>query len=289
MLNVLSEFVRLSALLSSQVGSSTQPRKDWYELLALILTRAVLEGYVLHGWRGTRAAQVLFGFGGSNAKPPSSPKRPSRDVDSDSDSDSSEEEDDEAEFSPDGYPSLADAYRKLFPSSLSGSSTSTQCLEELRAFREEMGRRRSEFLSPAEIPSGGLDAHIKALNEKYSAESLDKKMIEFMERVAGWKGGAPLERTASANSKKLNVYFSKPPPSRITTSTRNPSSMDIVEGESDESDSQSEDETEDEKTPPASLNQSSKRPRATSLSDNVPTTPTETAPPLKRERLGVSA
>jgi len=288
MLNVLSEFTRLSALLSSQVSSapssSTQPRKVWYELLALILTRSALEGYILHGWRGTRAAQVLFGFGGSNAKPSPSQKTSRRNDESDSESDCSEDEDEEAEFSPDGYPNLSDAYRKLFPSSPSSSSTSTAYLEELRAFREEMGRRRSEFLSPTEIPSGGLDAHVNALNEKYSAEKLDRKMIEFMERISQWKGGAPLEKASAADSKKLDAYFSAPPTATAF------SSMDVDDTESsgsEESDSQSED---DERTPPAT--QSSKRPRATSLSDNVPASPTDsqiTPPPLKKERLGVVA
>jgi hypothetical protein len=147
MLNVLSEFVRLSALLSSEItsgpssSSSSPPRKEWYHLLALILTRAVLEGYILHGWRGTRAAQVLFGFGGSNAKAPIPRKTRQNE---DEDSESSDDEDEEAEFSPDGYPTLGDAYRNLFPSSPSTGTSSTEYLEELRAFREEMGRRRSE-------------------------------------------------------------------------------------------------------------------------------------------------
>ena len=145
MLNVLSEFMRLSALLSSELAaSSTQPRKEWYELLALILTRAILEGYILHGWRGTRAAHVLFGFGGSGAKPAAAPRKAANQDDGSDSESGSEYEDEEDEFSPDGYPSLGDAYRKLFPGAPSTSSTSTEHLEELRAFREEMGRRRSE-------------------------------------------------------------------------------------------------------------------------------------------------
>lgn len=39
------------------------PTREWYALLAGLLTRAVLEGYLLHGWTGTHAAEVLFGVG----------------------------------------------------------------------------------------------------------------------------------------------------------------------------------------------------------------------------------
>ena len=39
------------------------PTREWYALLAGLLTRAVMEGYLLRGWTGTHAAEVLFGVG----------------------------------------------------------------------------------------------------------------------------------------------------------------------------------------------------------------------------------
>lgn len=131
MLIVLSDFIRLSALVAP-----SPPRKGWYKLLAAIITRAVLEGYILHEWTGTRAAQVLFGFGGQNAKLEPR-RRVRRATDSDSEDDLSEEEDNEAEFSPDGYVNLDGAYKKLFAHSSSSS-------DDLKRFRNEMDRRRTE-------------------------------------------------------------------------------------------------------------------------------------------------
>lgn len=309
MLNVLTEFIRLSALISAFPSSSkAQPRKEWFDILALLLTRAVLEGYMLHGWRGSRAAQVLFGFGSTSVK--GSPalqkasKAPRDDSDDDSDSDS---EDEEAEFSPDGYPKLWDACSNLFANSSSTVMTAMSPLRELRAFREEMGRRRTEFLSPSQLPSGGLEAHLDALNEKYSAEELDKKMIEFVERVAECKGGAALERTKrpgptgirlDGKFKVLAKYFQIPSSADPTPMAVDASSEDTDSGGDETSQSEEdEDSSADERTPisPAIARvapppSSSKRPRAPSLSDDVQTLAGQQSslPPLKRERLGAS-
>lgn len=39
------------------------PTREWYALLAGLLTRAVLEGYLLKGWKGTWAAETLLRLG----------------------------------------------------------------------------------------------------------------------------------------------------------------------------------------------------------------------------------
>jgi hypothetical protein len=138
-----------------------------------------------------------------------------------------------------------------------------------------------------------LEAHIRALNDKYSAESLDKKVIAFMERISNWKGGATLGRAQgkAVETKKLHVYF------RAPASAKPDNSMDVDDGESssDDSDSQSDVDSDDDRTPPARiqpLSAASKRPRASSLSDNVQTASADnqtSPPPLKKERLGVPA
>jgi hypothetical protein len=43
-----------------------QPTREWYALLAGLLTRALLEGYMLRGWKGTQAAEILFSVGLAN-------------------------------------------------------------------------------------------------------------------------------------------------------------------------------------------------------------------------------
>ena len=39
------------------------PTREWYALLASLLTRAVLEGYLLKGWKGAFAAETLLSLG----------------------------------------------------------------------------------------------------------------------------------------------------------------------------------------------------------------------------------
>lgn len=82
------------------------PSCEWYSLLAGLLTRAVLEGYLTAGWTGAQAVRclLLVGLG----------------VESDTgrwgDADLDMNEDEFAEFDPDELPSLVDAVRTLFPS-----------------------------------------------------------------------------------------------------------------------------------------------------------------------------
>lgn len=58
-----------SALKSSDVVSpfllslSFQPTKEWYGILAGLLTRAALEGYLSHGWKGPLGMECILGVG----------------------------------------------------------------------------------------------------------------------------------------------------------------------------------------------------------------------------------
>lgn len=79
-----------------------KPTNEWYMLLAGLLTRAVLEGYLTAHWRGLSPVQVLLGVGlglapdgvsASSLMPP----------------------DPFAEFDPDDLPDLGEAIRILFP------------------------------------------------------------------------------------------------------------------------------------------------------------------------------
>ena len=82
--------------------NALRPSLEWYMLLAGLLTRAVLEGYLTAGWSGLQAIQclLLVGLGlNSNAGNP-------------------EEEEEDAEFAdmdPDELPNLVDAVKILFP------------------------------------------------------------------------------------------------------------------------------------------------------------------------------
>lgn len=78
-----------------------RPTREWYLLLAGLLTRAVLEGYLTGGWKGLQAAECLLtvglGIGGGTTSKGGEDER-------------------FQEFDPDDLPSLADAVKLLFPS-----------------------------------------------------------------------------------------------------------------------------------------------------------------------------
>ena len=138
---LIPRFVRLSALvtleLRREVGGSEEtglgsgpsfdsgtgrsraavvPTAQWYFLLAGLLTRVALEGYLTAGWRGLAPLQVLLGFGLGAASPhdtadeddgalPRSPALAAEVL-----------QDKYVEFEPDGMPDLSDAVDVLFPS-----------------------------------------------------------------------------------------------------------------------------------------------------------------------------
>ena len=101
--------------------TALRPSLEWYLLLAGLLTRAVLEGYLSAGWRGWQAVQCLLLVGlGINEG-----------AGEDQDGGESEEDEDAefSEFDPDELPGLADAIKILFPS-LRHSSTRKGKAEE---------------------------------------------------------------------------------------------------------------------------------------------------------------
>ena len=135
---LIPRFVRLSALvaleLRREVGGSEEiglgsgsgsgsghghsraavvPTVQWYFLLAGLLTRAALEGYLTARWRGLAPLQVLLGFGLGAASPHDAvdeddgavPRSPALSAD-----------DKYVEFEPDSMPDLSDAVDVLFPS-----------------------------------------------------------------------------------------------------------------------------------------------------------------------------
>ena len=92
-------------LQSRMYENALRPSLEWYMLLAGLLTRAVLEGYLTAGWSGLQAIQCLLLVGlGLNSNTGNLPVE--------------EEEEEEAEFAdmdPDELPNLVDAVKVLFP------------------------------------------------------------------------------------------------------------------------------------------------------------------------------
>ena len=105
-----------------------RPSREWYFLFAGLITRAVFEGYMTAGWRGTEPLELLLGVGlgtnvhaghrsrgASNSRGPTTNGGASHDEPEDDDEDV-EEEDQFKEFDPDDMPDLDEAARVLFPS-----------------------------------------------------------------------------------------------------------------------------------------------------------------------------
>jgi hypothetical protein len=116
----IPRFLRLSALVALELGrevgveetgpssgrAALAPTVQWYLLLAGLLTRALLEGYLTAGWTGLAPVQVLLGVGLGSAATPDTATTPPSPV----------EDDEYVEFEPDGMPDLTDAVDVLFPS-----------------------------------------------------------------------------------------------------------------------------------------------------------------------------
>ena len=119
--------------------NALRPSLEWYMLLAGLLTRAVLEGYLTAGWSGLQAIQclLLVGLGlNSNAG-------------------NLEEDEEEAEFSdmdPDELPNLVDAVKVLFPALRDGGLSPKGREEE--EYEAEMLERLSKvsFLITVLVP-----------------------------------------------------------------------------------------------------------------------------------------
>ena len=96
--------------------NALRPSLEWYMLLAGLLTRAVLEGYLTAGWSGIQAIQCLLLVGlGLNSSSSSSNAAGNLEV---------EEEEEDAEFAdmdPDELPNLVDAVKVLFPALRDGA------------------------------------------------------------------------------------------------------------------------------------------------------------------------
>lgn len=112
-----------------------RPSREWYMLLAGLLTRAVLEGYLTAGWSGLQAVQclLLVGLG----------------INENLGSKDTNEQDEDAQFAsldPDELPDLMQAIKILFPSSRAGSfGVKDQAEEEYEMEMLERLRRVRTF------------------------------------------------------------------------------------------------------------------------------------------------
>ncbi|KAF7336932.1 hypothetical protein MVEN_02129600 [Mycena venus] len=168
--------------------SALRPSREWYLLLAGLLTRAVLEGYLTAGWRGPDAVDTLLkvGLGLGVTTPASSPQQEANE------SEKSEKEKDEfAQFDPDELPSLLDAARMLFPAALRDGNAARKGLAE-EEFEMEMETRLRRFYDiPQSTPD--LSTHMEDLAWQYPAEPVERAAVRFCEAIEKWRGKPELE------------------------------------------------------------------------------------------------
>ncbi|KIM40711.1 hypothetical protein M413DRAFT_11545 [Hebeloma cylindrosporum] len=168
---------------ASMYEFALRPSLEWYMLLAGLLTRAVLEGYLAGGWKGIPAVQCLLLVGlGINENAGRK----------DEEEEGDEEDDSEqfAGFDPDELPDLVEAVKILFPSLRDSASGQKGKAEE--EYEIEMLKRLQRF---HEIPSSTPDCatHLEDLAWQYPAEPVERAAVRFCEAIAKWRGKPELE------------------------------------------------------------------------------------------------
>lgn len=96
-------------------GHALRPSREWYFLLAGLLTRTVLEGFITGGWLGVEPLEVLLTVG-LGITPRSTPEPSATGSSAASGSIPKSRLDEFAEFDPDDLPDLEESVRMLFPS-----------------------------------------------------------------------------------------------------------------------------------------------------------------------------
>ncbi|PPQ74625.1 hypothetical protein CVT24_004173 [Panaeolus cyanescens] len=176
-----------------------RPSSEWYMLLAGLLTRAVLEGYLSAGWTGLAAVQCLLqvglglneGAGRGRHGDGDRERERDRDVfDAPFERDDGDEDDEFGEMDPDELPSVVEAVKILFPS-LRDGGTGKKAKEEEEYEREMMERLRRFYDIPASTPD--CATHMEDLAWQYPAEPVERAAVRFCEAIARWRGKPELE------------------------------------------------------------------------------------------------
>ncbi|KAG1737122.1 uncharacterized protein EDB91DRAFT_1141138 [Suillus paluster] len=174
-----------------------RPSREWYMLLAGLLARATLEGYLTGGWWGLEAVECLLsvglgigddGFGHLGQ------------VDQPDDADSAF-----AWFEPDDLPSLKEATRIMFPALRAARNGTPIRREGAEAeFEAEMDERLRRFYTiPSLTPD--LSTHMEDLAWHYPAEPVERAALRFCEAIAKWRGKPELETYTKKQSNDVTA------------------------------------------------------------------------------------
>lgn len=158
------------------------PTAAWYNLLHSLCTQAVLEGYLVDGWTGTNAIEVLLnigcgvwdGKGWLKRPPPSTTSHSPSRHEEDEEADESDDEAQEEQLKREEAHELARQRLVEAAECLLCSRDSAQA-----DFERSMRDRTQEFLNIPEDLS--LHEHLVALNKKYPLSTFEADIAEFLE------------------------------------------------------------------------------------------------------------
>ncbi|KAF7796452.1 hypothetical protein EIP86_007629 [Pleurotus ostreatoroseus] len=189
-------------------ANALRPTRPWYFLLAGLLTRTVLEGYMTGGWRGIEPLEILLCVG--LGLPPRTTsmsaigdKGPPRSGGAGSGGGKGKEREEFEEFDPDDLPSLEDAVKILFPSlrevnPARGGFPGRRTEGAEQEYETEMTERLARFY---DVPQNTPDVatHMEDLAWQYPAEAVERAACRFCEAVARWRGKPELETYKKAS------------------------------------------------------------------------------------------
>lgn len=170
-----------------------RPSREWYMLLAGLLARATLEGYLTGGWWGLEAVECLLSVGLGTADDELGQLDQADSLGHDADSAFEW-------FEPDDLPSLKEAIRIMFPALRAAHNGTPIRREGAEAeFEAEMDERLRRFYTiPSLTPD--LSTHMEDLAWHYPSEPVERAALRFCEAIAKWRGKPELE-----------TYKKKPP------------------------------------------------------------------------------
>ncbi|KAJ3825422.1 hypothetical protein F5880DRAFT_1552951 [Lentinula raphanica] len=217
------------------------PSREWYHLLAGILTRAALQGYLTAGWRGVNAVECLMGVGlgidASGFQKMSDGRRPSI-VESASDSQrepspssSTDDPDTEArfeaetdilaededlfkEFDPDELPSLQQAVAILFPSLGLIGHVEDEDSTSVGDSRNDSGSNKTQTKRRKRQPNAAEAEFANEMNERLRSfleiPESTPDLSTHMEDLAWTYPAEPVERAAVRFCEAIAGWRGKP-------------------------------------------------------------------------------
>ncbi|EJU05057.1 hypothetical protein DACRYDRAFT_63411 [Dacryopinax primogenitus] len=171
-----------------------RPSRAWYALLCTLCTRACLEGYLARGWRGTEGVETLFGLGVDLGMSLDGLLDDDAATAAAAGSDESmTDTEDGQELEPDGWPTMEEAARVLFPGSGSAEDGYPAAVGSAQAeYEQEMRARRDMFL---DFPpnTNDLRSHLMDLAGRFPPEPMERSALRFCEAVSRWRGRPELQ------------------------------------------------------------------------------------------------